>query len=127
MRGWAPTPGLLRVRYGFFEWGLRPEQPYLKLEFVSQVVSPEIVLEGGNRAVPIYDFRCRDCGKVSEIFLRDAGQVARCPDCGSDNMERLISASYMIKSAPAPGTTCCGRTERCETPPCSSGDICRRR
>ena len=78
--------------------------------------------------MPIYDFRCRECGKVSQIFLRGAGQVARCPACSSDNMERLISASYMVKmDAPASGTTCCGRTERCETPPCSTEAVCRRR
>jgi len=77
--------------------------------------------------VPIYDFKCRDCGRVSEIFIRGTDQVACCPDCGSDNMERLISASYMIKmGTSAPGTTCCGRTERCEMPPCSTGGICRR-
>jgi len=29
--------------------------------------------------MPIYDFRCRECGKVSEIFLRGANQTARCP------------------------------------------------
>jgi putative FmdB family regulatory protein len=79
--------------------------------------------------VPIYDFRCRECGKVLEILVRsaDSGEI-KCPSCGSKNMERLISASYMIKmGTSAPGTTCCGRTERCETPPCSNGDICRRR
>ena len=78
--------------------------------------------------MPIYDFRCQECGRVSEIFLRGASHTARCPACGSDNMERLISASYMMKmDAAAPGTTCCGRTERCEAPPCSTGDVCRRR
>jgi len=79
--------------------------------------------------VPIYDFRCRECGKVSEIFVRGAdGQVACCPDCGSEDLERLISASYMIRmDAQAPGTTCCGRTERCEAPPCSRDDVCRRK
>ena len=77
--------------------------------------------------MPIYDFRCWECGKVSEIFLRSAAQVARCPDCGSDNMEKLISASYMVKMGnAATGTTCCGRSERCETPPCATGDTCRR-
>jgi len=78
--------------------------------------------------MPIYDFRCWECGKVSEIFLRSANdQVVRCPDCGSNNMERLISASYMIKmGTSAPGTTCCGKTEHCEMPPCSTEDICRR-
>ena len=78
--------------------------------------------------MPIYDFRCRECGRVSEVFLRGASQTACCPACGSDNMERLISASYMIKmDSPASGTTCCGRTERCETPPCSTEDVCHRR
>ena len=77
--------------------------------------------------MPIYDYKCRECGRVSEIFLRNAVQVARCPSCGSDNMERLFSASYMIKTdVSASGATCCGRTERCEIPPCSTGDVCHR-
>ncbi len=77
--------------------------------------------------MPIYDFECRECGKVSEIFFRHSGQAANCPDCGSENMERLISASYMVKTdVAASGTTCCGRTERCETPPCSTGGHCHR-
>ena len=78
--------------------------------------------------MPIYDFRCRDCGKVSELFVRGAdSQAARCTGCGSENMEKLISSSYMIKmDAPQSGTTCCGRAERCETPPCSTGEKCER-
>jgi len=77
--------------------------------------------------MPIYDFRCRECSKVSEIFVRGVNQTARCPNCGSNNMERLISASYMIKmNALAPGNTCCGRTESCEKPPCSTEGVCRR-
>ena len=68
--------------------------------------------------MPSYDFRCQECGRVPGIFLRGAGQVAHCPACSSDNMERLISASHMIKmDATAYGTTGCGITERCETPP----------
>ena len=78
--------------------------------------------------MPIYDYRCRECGSASELFLRSSNAEARCPHCGSENLERLISASYTIKmDAAAPGTTCCGRTERCETPPCSTEDVCRRR
>jgi len=77
--------------------------------------------------MPIYDFKCQECGKVSELFLRATDQVAHCPDCGSDKMEKLVAASYMIKmGTTAPGTTCCGRTERCKTPPCSSGGTCHR-
>ncbi len=79
--------------------------------------------------MPIYDFKCRDCGSVSEVFLRSAdGQIVCCPDCGGENMEKLITSSYMIKTdASASGTTCCGGTERCEKPPCTDGDGgCRR-
>ena len=78
--------------------------------------------------MPIYDFRCRDCDKVSEILVRGTeGQAAHCTGCGSESMEKLVSASYAIRmDAPESDTTCCGRAERCETPPCSMGDTCHR-
>ncbi|MFC1925532.1 zinc ribbon domain-containing protein [Chloroflexota bacterium] len=77
--------------------------------------------------MPVYEFKCRDCGKVSEkLFLSPEGQTFLCPDCGSSNVERLISSSYLVKtSSRASGETCCGREERCETPACSTGERCR--
>ncbi|HEY79245.1 MAG TPA: zinc ribbon domain-containing protein [Dehalococcoidia bacterium] len=78
--------------------------------------------------MPIYDFRCLECGKVSEVFVRGSEHVPRCPDCGSVNLKRLMSSSYAIRmGSQAADTTCCGRTERCDAPPCSTGDTCRRR
>ena len=78
--------------------------------------------------MPIYEYKCLDCGEVSEIFLRSPNsEIAKCPICSSKNLERLLSASYGIRmGASVPGRTCCGRTERCETPPCSTDGICRR-
>jgi putative FmdB family regulatory protein len=79
--------------------------------------------------MPIYDFRCQECGEVSEFLLSNfgAGENLACPSCGSENLERLISAPSLLKERTnAPGTTCCGRTERCETPPCSTDKGCRR-
>ena len=77
--------------------------------------------------MPVYDYRCKDCNSVSEIFLRSSDSEVRCPRCGSENMERMISASYMIKMGTSKsGNTCCGRRERCETPPCSEAESCRR-
>ena len=78
--------------------------------------------------MPLYDFRCKECGKVSEFLVANSDRrKLACPDCGSLNMERLISVPKLLKERPnTAGTTCCGRTERCETPPCSTGEQCRR-
>jgi len=78
--------------------------------------------------MPVYDYKCQDCSKMSEIFLRSSYSEVRCPSCNSENMERLISASYMIKmGASASSSTCCGRKERCDTLPCSKDESCRRK
>ena len=78
--------------------------------------------------MPVYDFKCRDCGEVSEILIRGGDrQTVRCANCGGESLEKLISSSYMIKmDAPTAGATCCGRAERCDTPPCSNEESCRR-
>lgn len=80
--------------------------------------------------MPIYEYRCQDCGSLTER-LEGIGGAEReriCPSCGGGNLEKVLSApSYLpaghrIQSQ----RTCCGRTERCETPPCSTGGPCRR-
>lgn len=77
--------------------------------------------------MPIYDYRCRDCGAVKEVLVRRVEDDARCPECGSEAMEKLVSASYIINmNASAAGNTCCGRSDRCEESPCSKGEECRR-
>ena len=79
--------------------------------------------------MPIYEYRCKECGDISE-FLTGLGKEERisCQSCGSLEMERIMSmASFLGQSMErAPGHTCCGREERCETPPCSGGGTCRR-
>ena len=78
--------------------------------------------------MPLYDYRCSDCGAVSEILVRGAdGGSPRCSHCGGGSMERLLSSSYLIRTETRqPGTTCCGSSERCETSPCSRGENCHR-
>lgn len=80
--------------------------------------------------MPIYDFRCLDCGEVTEFILPSVSAImdSACSACGSRNLEKLISAPSLLKNYTAPsGKTCCGRDERCESPACSTGDECRRR
>lgn len=79
--------------------------------------------------MPLYDYECRDCGEISERFLHGVGNAKAivCPACGSERMVKLFSGSYLVQTETrAPGRTCCGRTERCETPPCSASDACSR-
>ncbi len=77
--------------------------------------------------MPIYDYKCEDCGQVSEILVRNPSDTTRCPGCGSGNVERLVAAASVIRmDGPMPGRTCCGREERCVAPPCSTGDTCHR-
>jgi len=79
--------------------------------------------------MPVYDFRCNSCGEISEFRVPgySTSNTVVCSSCGSPSMERLISAPSILKSTQnAPGTTCCGREERCETSPCSMGEACRR-
>jgi len=78
--------------------------------------------------MPVYEFKCSTCGKVIEVFIRSTGiPEIECPECGGRNFERLVSSVSVIKTSPGlPGRTCCGRDERCESPPCSSGGGCYR-
>lgn len=43
--------------------------------------------------MPIFEYRCKKCGITYEkiIFNRDAPQPA-CPNCGGEDVEKLISA-----------------------------------
>jgi putative FmdB family regulatory protein len=75
--------------------------------------------------MPIYEYRCRDCGTIFEALVR--GEVAKCVRCGSISLDKLLSAPAVLSgetSRPA-GHTCCGRDERCDAPPCSTGGACR--
>jgi len=78
--------------------------------------------------MPLYEYRCRSCGSVSEFLVGFGEEDISCRICGSKEMERILSLSHVSKSAiigKNKGLTCCGREERCEIPPCSEG-LCRR-
>jgi putative FmdB family regulatory protein len=79
--------------------------------------------------MPIYEYKCSNCGEITEVFQKTYAQNSvNCQHCGSNHMERIVSIPGVVKVAGTAekGTTCCGRTERCDTPPCSVGEGCRR-
>jgi len=77
--------------------------------------------------MPIFEYRCSDCGAEVELLLRSAAEEPVCPQCGGSRLEKLISAVNVMsgRTARPPGRTCCGREARCASPPCSDGSCDR--
>lgn len=44
--------------------------------------------------MPLYDYRCRSCGKTFELLrqMQDAERDLECPACHSEEVERLLSS-----------------------------------
>jgi putative FmdB family regulatory protein len=78
--------------------------------------------------MPIYEYKCRSCGRVSEILVHGFTnpQPPQCPVCGCDMDKCLSSPGLVMQKSSRSGRTCCGREERCEKPPCSGGGGCHR-
>lgn len=71
--------------------------------------------------MPIFEFRCLNCDDVFErLFLRPEEMIDMvCPECGSDTLERVVSATnYAI----GPGRG--GNQPRVTTKSCSAGNQC---
>ena len=77
--------------------------------------------------MPVYAYRCQACDATFDLLVR-GGTVPACPQCGSTSLEKQVSAAFVSSGqATRPvGQTCCGREERCSTPPCSEGGTCWR-
>ena len=43
--------------------------------------------------MPVYDYKCRQCGKVFEKFLRSlaAADSVQCEKCGSAKVKKMVS------------------------------------
>jgi putative FmdB family regulatory protein len=51
-------------------------------------------------SMPIYEYRCQDCGRKLSVFWRSRADVKAptCRRCGSDNLVRLISRVRVVRS-----------------------------
>ncbi len=64
--------------------------------------------------MPLFDYHCLDCGKQNEILISVSNDHPQCKNCGSTNLEKMISkpSSYSGTTQsrfPGPGdTACCG-------------------
>src|SRR3989337_4524804 len=50
--------------------------------------------------MPIYEYRCKDCGKISEFLLikTDEAFIPQCKRCKSKKMSRVLSKVRVIRS-----------------------------
>jgi putative FmdB family regulatory protein len=64
--------------------------------------------------MPLFDYLCIDCGKLSEILVTASDDSAQCQSCSSSNLKKLISAHSSLSGSsvsnfPGAGdTACCG-------------------
>lgn len=72
-----------------------------------------------------YVYECKSCGEFEQQQSISEPALKLCPQCGSE-VRRIISggASFIMKGSGASeghcerDTPCCGRSTRCDTPPC---------
>jgi putative FmdB family regulatory protein len=69
--------------------------------------------------MPIYEYRCNDCGSVTEILEGVGGVSERphCESCDSTDVARMFSsfAPVMAGGSVTEGS-CCGLTDPCDNP-----------
>ncbi len=58
--------------------------------------------------MPIYEYRCKSCGKKFEKLIRGSEKV-KCPGCGKGSLDKLFSV-FGVKSGekftPSSGSSC---------------------
>ena len=80
--------------------------------------------------MPIYEYQCKKCGKISKLLVGvvQEKQEIKCEYCGSRELDKIFSTSSIRTKGGVIGSqggrTCCGRDERCDTPPCADGGVC---
>jgi putative FmdB family regulatory protein len=62
--------------------------------------------------MPIYEYRCKRCGKIRESFVRSAQeeQALSCASCGEKDLERQFSC---FSSGPASAAGSGGEAKGC--------------
>jgi len=59
--------------------------------------------------MPIYEYRCHNCGEKFETFQFTYGDSsAICVKCGSGNIERLMSGFASGSNSASPSAASCG-------------------
>ncbi|MFK7819240.1 MAG: zinc ribbon domain-containing protein [Planctomycetaceae bacterium] len=73
--------------------------------------------------MPIFEYSCKKCDSEFELLVRGS-EKAKCPDCNSGSLEKLISAAAGRVSGGQLPITSPGACPPSDAPPCNPG-CCR--
>jgi putative FmdB family regulatory protein len=62
-----------------------------------QSVDGRLIIANGEKKMPTYDFKCKQCGKkftLTESYSDHDRHDEKCPKCGSEKVTQLISSVY---------------------------------
>jgi putative FmdB family regulatory protein len=70
--------------------------------------------------MPIYEYKCQDCGQINELLVLRKDEEMSCKSCNSQNLEKLISAHNTVGSSNnisgGMPSGCCGTPNSCGNP-----------
>jgi len=89
-----------------------------KGEFVCIIIMKTCIL--GAFYMPIFEFRCLECGNLFEKILVKSGDTMemRCPECKCESFERVLSKTSHVMAKGA------GEKPQLTTKSCGSGNSC---
>jgi len=77
--------------------------------------------------MPIYDYRCNDCGSTYDVFhkVREIEEDVICPTCNSQKHTRLLSAPNVTVSGSSKSSSMDFPSDSsCDTGGCCGGSSC---
>ncbi len=79
--------------------------------------------------MPIYEFKCSECQDLFELLVVKSGEDVemKCPKCGADTFERVMSAPNYAMGAASGGSAGGGgahsRTRTCSGGSCTTYEV----
>ena len=76
--------------------------------------------------MPIYEFKCSKCSEFFELLLMNNNdeKELKCPNCGSDSFERVISTTnFAMGGGSGNQTPASSQTRSCSSGSCTTYNI----
>ncbi len=75
--------------------------------------------------MPIFEFKCSKCEDLFEVLFKknDEELEMKCPKCGSDDFERVMSSTHYSMSGSSSASKAAAQTRTCSGGSCTTYDI----